>query len=106
MTARRSILLAVLVAALQVGFLGWMIAGRAAILRDGAEALLKVEPIDPRDLLRGDYVRLGYEISRITARLVTNLPAGEEALAEGPVFPFVDELAAELLAGSTFPLPS
>jgi uncharacterized membrane-anchored protein len=27
--------------------------------------LLKVEPVDPRDLMRGDYVILGYEISRV-----------------------------------------
>lgn len=55
------------VAILQTGFLSWMIAGRAAVLRDGAEVLLKVQPIDPRDLLRGDYVRLGYDISRLPA---------------------------------------
>lgn len=86
MTARRSILLAVVVALLQIGFLGWMIAGRAAILRNGQEALLKVQPVDPRDLLRGDYVRLGYEISSIPAKLVTNLPTGEAAIGEGPIF--------------------
>jgi uncharacterized membrane-anchored protein len=86
MKARRSILLAVLVAALQIAFLGWMIAGRAAILRDGAEALLKVEPVDPRDLLRGDYVRLAYDISSIPGKLVTNLPANDAALSEGPIF--------------------
>ncbi|HET9455889.1 MAG TPA: hypothetical protein VFO78_01000 [Candidatus Limnocylindrales bacterium] len=33
-------------------------------------------------------------------------PLRPDYLAEGPVFPFVYELAAELLAGSTFPLPS
>lgn len=86
MTARRSLLLAVLVALLQVAFLGWMIAGRAAILRNGQEALLKVQPVDPRDLLRGDYVWLGYEISSIPAKLVTNLPSGGAALDEGPIF--------------------
>ena len=61
----------------QIGFLGWIIAGRAAILRDGQEILLKVEPVDPRDLLRGDYVRLGYEISRIPVKLIANIPAGK-----------------------------
>ena len=57
------------VAVLQVGFLSWMIAGRAAVLRDGREVLLKVQPIDPRDLLRGDYVRLGYDISVLTGTI-------------------------------------
>lgn len=47
------------------GALAWMIADRAAILRDGREIVLKTEPIDPRDLLRGRYVRLNYAISRI-----------------------------------------
>ena len=60
------ILLAALAAALQIGFLAWTISGRAAVLRDGREVLLKVEPIDPRDLLRGDYVRLGYDISQLS----------------------------------------
>ena len=56
-----------------VGFLGWLIAGRAAILRDGREIVLKVEPVDPLDLLRGDYVRLGYEISSIPVSRITNI---------------------------------
>lgn len=32
-------------------------------LKSGREVLLKTVPIDPRDLLRGDYVMLRYEIS-------------------------------------------
>ena len=31
----------------------------------GEEILLKTEPVDPRDLFRGDYIRLSYEISTI-----------------------------------------
>jgi uncharacterized membrane-anchored protein len=64
---RNSILMAVLVAVIQIGFLGWSIMGRAAILREGREVLLKVEPVDPRDLLRGDYVRLGYEAGTVVS---------------------------------------
>ena len=52
-------------AVLLCGILVWMIADRAAILRDGREVVLKTEPIDPRDLLRGRYVRLNYSISRV-----------------------------------------
>ena len=59
----------------QIGFLGWIIAGRAAVLRDGREIMLKIEPVDPHDLLRGDYVSLYYEISRIPVSQITNLPA-------------------------------
>lgn len=80
--SRRAILLAALVAALQIGFLGWMIAGRAAILRNGQEVMLKVEPVDPRDLLRGDYVRLGYEVSSIPVALIANPPAADTAIAD------------------------
>lgn len=74
---------ALVVAIAQVGFLASMIYGRAAILRDGAEVMLKVEPVDPRDLLRGDYVRLGYAISNVPKALFEeplpgdNTPAGE-----------------------------
>ncbi len=71
---RNSILMAVLVAVLQIGFLSWSIMGRAAILRDGREVLLKVEPVDPRDLLRGDYVRLGYEAGMVDRALFANPP--------------------------------
>lgn len=79
----RTIVLAAIVAALQIGFLGWMIAGRAAILRDGQAVMLKVEPVDPRDLLRGDYVRLGYEISSVPVALVGNPPAPDAQIDDG-----------------------
>jgi uncharacterized membrane-anchored protein len=65
---------AVAVALVQVGFLSWIIMARAAVLRDGREVLLKVEPVDPRDLMRGDYVRLGYDISRIPTGLLVEPP--------------------------------
>lgn len=77
MTGKRRIISALVLALVQIGFLSWIIAGRAAILRDGKEVLLKVEPIDPRDLLRGDYIFLGYEISRIPVKLIANIPAGK-----------------------------
>ena len=34
-------------------------------LRTGKDVLLKTRPIDPRDLFRGDYVILSYDISRL-----------------------------------------
>lgn len=86
MSGRKLIVAAIVLALAQIAFLSWMIAGRAAILRYGKEVLLKVEPIDPRDLLRGDYVRLGYEIRDIPVKLVTNAPAGEFVAEEGPIF--------------------
>lgn len=74
-TLPRIVLIAIAVSFLQIAFIGWMIAGRAAILRDGADVTLAVEPIDPRDLLRGDYVVLSYPISILTDDLA---PQGAE----------------------------
>lgn len=34
------------------------------IIRTGQEVLLRTVPVDPRDLLRGDYVTLAYEIGQ------------------------------------------
>lgn len=80
MQKNRLLITATILALAQIGFLGWIIAGRAAILRDGQDVLLKVEPVDPRDLLRGDYVRLGYEISSIPTNLIANADAKVPAL--------------------------
>ncbi|WP_181832489.1 GDYXXLXY domain-containing protein [Bosea caraganae] len=46
------------------GAIGLLVQSRASILSSGAEIRLKTEPVDPRDLFRGDYVVLNYEISR------------------------------------------
>jgi len=85
MNGKRLIAAALAVALLQIGFLGWIVAGRAAILRNGAEVLLEVEPVDPRDLLRGDYVALGYEISRIPVKLVANIPPDQFSSGDQPL---------------------
>jgi uncharacterized membrane-anchored protein len=77
MTGNRLIAAALIAALLQIGFLSWIVSSRAAVLRNGQEIVLEVEPIDPRDLLRGDYVWLGYEIGTIPAKQIANLPAGE-----------------------------
>lgn len=58
-----------------------LVESRAGILRSGAEVRLKTAPVDPRDLFRGDYVVLSYEISLVDAA------AGEGDLRRGdPVF--------------------
>ena len=55
------------VALIQAAVLGWMIYDRARLLADGREIVLEVVPVDPRDLFRGDYVTLNYDISRVPA---------------------------------------
>lgn len=76
LSARRLLLAALVVALAQSLVLGYMVASRIAILRSGAEILLKTAPVDPRDLLRGDYVILSYGISEVPVdRIVGEMPA-------------------------------
>lgn len=58
--------------ALQVALAGWVVGAREVALATGTEVRLAVEPVDPRDLLRGDYVVLTYAISRLPADLRTD----------------------------------
>src|SRR2546430_1537864 len=62
-------------ALLQVVLLAVMIIDRAQILREGTEVTLQTRPVDPRDLLRGDYVVLGYDMSQLPAGPLLNQPA-------------------------------
>lgn len=39
------------------------------IITDGVEVILKVQPTDPRDPLRGDYITFTYNISRLPSYL-------------------------------------
>jgi uncharacterized membrane-anchored protein len=52
-------------AVLQLLVLVGMILGRTVPYVGEKTVLLQVQPVDPRDLFRGDYVTLGYDISRI-----------------------------------------
>jgi uncharacterized membrane-anchored protein len=64
-------LAAILVCLLQTGAIAAIIVNRAMLLTQGREIVLNVTPVDPRDLLRGDYVRLGYAISQIPGSLAS-----------------------------------
>lgn len=52
-----------------------MVADRMQILREGREVTLQTQPFDPRDLLRGDYVVLRYDISQLPAGALAGKPA-------------------------------
>ena len=54
-------LIVILQAALLVGMIGY----RQHWVDTGQRVLLRTEPVDPRDLFRGDYVRLSYDISNL-----------------------------------------
>lgn len=86
MRANRLLIAAIALSLVQIGFLSWMIVGRAAILRNGAEVLLRIQPVDPRDLLRGDYVVLAYDISQILGSMISNVPEGMTVTEEGPIY--------------------
>jgi uncharacterized membrane-anchored protein len=53
-------------AGLQVVILAALVVARSLPLATGETVLLRVVPVDPRDMFRGDYVTLGYDISRLT----------------------------------------
>jgi len=58
---------------LQLIVLVGMIAMRLAPILTGNTILLRVIPVDPRDIFRGDYVVLGYECSRIPSAGIAGL---------------------------------
>ncbi|WP_454642126.1 GDYXXLXY domain-containing protein [Bradyrhizobium liaoningense] len=62
---------------IQCALLVLMVADRMQILREGTEVTLQTQPVDPRDLLRGDYVVLRYEISQLPAGALAGQPAAE-----------------------------
>ena len=63
--------------AVQCALLILMVADRVQILREGREITLQTRPVDPRDLLRGDYVTLGYDISQLPAGALAGQPSAE-----------------------------
>ncbi|MDH6262859.1 GDYXXLXY domain-containing protein [Bradyrhizobium sp. BR13661] len=61
----------------QCALLVLMVADRVQILREGREVTLQTRPVDPRDLLRGDYVVLGYDITQLPAGALAGQPSAE-----------------------------
>lgn len=62
-----------LAAVAQIGILSSMIVVDTLPYQLGETIRLKVIPVDPRDLFRGDYVVLGYEFSNLHENKVTGL---------------------------------
>jgi uncharacterized membrane-anchored protein len=57
---------------LQCFALGTMCVQRERVLQNGETVFMRTAPVDPRDLFRGDYVRLNYDVSAVEAELVMN----------------------------------
>lgn len=61
-------------AVLQCAVLAGGVVSHAAPLWFGETVRLKVIPVDPRDLFRGDYVVLGYDFSQLDHAAIRGLP--------------------------------
>jgi uncharacterized membrane-anchored protein len=57
-----------------------LIASKQQIIRTGQRILLETVPVDPRDLLRGDYVTLDYKICQID---LNKIPADQKQYNSG-----------------------
>ena len=66
-----------LTAAAQLLILVGMIAVRAIPLITGRTVLVRVQPVDPRDFFRGDYVILTYDFSRVQPQDVLGMSRDE-----------------------------
>jgi uncharacterized membrane-anchored protein len=62
-------------ALIQAALISVMVYDRMRVLREGTEVTLQTRPVDPRDLLRGDYVVLNYEISSLPAGALKDTPS-------------------------------
>jgi uncharacterized membrane-anchored protein len=69
----RPVLFAV-AALVQVALVSVMVFDRIQILRQGTEVKLHTRAVDPRDLLRGDYVTLNYDITLVASAEAKDLP--------------------------------
>lgn len=70
---------------LQILFLSGIAAASFAVSRFGKEIRIQTVPVDPRDLLYGDYVILSYEISRLDISLWKGA-SGSEPKQGKPVY--------------------
>lgn len=81
----RSRLIAVAIVC-QLLVLGYMAAKREYIRAYGAEIWLRTAPIDPRDPLRGDFVRLRYAMSTVQPRQTRGAVAAHRNDKDYPVY--------------------
>ena len=75
--SRRMLLSLAIVAIAQTGVLAAMVIDRVHLLKSGREITLPIVPVDPRDLFRGEYVRLGYDVGAVPVRQLEGPPPGD-----------------------------
>lgn len=81
----------VLAVILQILVLAYMAGEREYILHNGKVIHLRTAPIDPRDMFRGDYVRLNYEISRIPLNMIKNADGVGEIKKDAKIYALLKE---------------
>jgi len=72
------------VALVQTAALAKIVVDRQRLLTTGREIIVKTEPVDPRDLFRGDYVVLGYGLNPIDSTKLKD-PSSLDNVAKGAV---------------------
>ena len=77
--------LLILVLALQSAWVLYTVAVQERALSGGKVIMLETERVDPRDLLRGDYLILNYKISNVPTNLFSP-PVGKDLQAGTKVF--------------------
>jgi uncharacterized membrane-anchored protein len=98
---------AALAALILCGLIGAMVRERAAILSGGREVRLATAPVDPRDLFRGDYVVLTYDISRLRpGRLGLDGPLALGERVHVTLRPGPDGLAQAVAMSRAAPAPA
>ncbi|MBP6010632.1 MAG: GDYXXLXY domain-containing protein [Alphaproteobacteria bacterium] len=91
-----SVLLRILVVvALQTVALAYMIVDRQAMLNGSRTVTLKVIPVDPRDMFRGDYVILRYSISDLD---LSKLDGEDKFEYADPIFVTLEQKGEEWAA--------
>ena len=76
----------ILIIALQIILLTTMIGSKYYTLHFGEPILLKTAPVDPWDMLRGEYVRLNYEISRVSGNIKRDFKTGADINNQSPAY--------------------
>ena len=73
------------VALLQVALLLVVAVKREWILHQGTTVYLRTAPVDPRDIFRGDYVALKYDITQLTTPLIQQFKKNHPTIGEALV---------------------
>jgi uncharacterized membrane-anchored protein len=92
-----------IIAALQLGVLSYIVADRVRLLQTGREIVLPIVPVDPRDLFKGDYVRLAYPVATLPVNLVDAKAGGNRTPIFVTLQPASDGTWSVAAATQTYP---